>query len=63
MANFIITSKVQSIKTMQYSVEAETLEEAIMLIAEGEHRNEAEEITEEIHWETETEIDGWEETE
>lgn len=63
MKNFIITSKVQSIKTMQYVVEAETLEEAMELVAEGEYRNEAEEITEDIQWETETEIDGWEDTE
>jgi hypothetical protein len=60
MKNFIITSKIQSIKTLQYNVEAESLEEAIQLVAEGEYRGEGEEIDDTIQWETETELDGWE---
>ena len=60
MKNFIITSKVQSIKTLQYNIEADSLEEAIKLFAEGEYREEAEEITEVIDWSTEANIKGWE---
>ncbi len=60
MKNFIITSKIQSTKTLQYNIEANSLEEAIQLVAEGEYRGEGKEIYEEIQWETETEIYGWE---
>ncbi len=60
MKNFIITSKVQSIKTLQYNVEAESLEEAIQLVAEGEYRGEEEEVDDVIDWSTETNIKGWE---
>ena len=60
MKNFIITSKVQSTKTLQYNVEAESLEEAIKLFVEGEYRGEADEITEVIDWSTEANIKGWE---
>lgn len=60
MKNFIITSKVQSIKTLQYNVEAESLEEAIAKFVEGEYRGEEEEIDEDIDWSTEKNIGGWE---
>ncbi len=60
MKNFIITSKVQSTKTLQYNVEAESLEEAIAKVEEGKYRGEAEEVVDEINWSTETNIKGWE---
>jgi hypothetical protein len=60
MKNFIITSKVQSIKTLQYNIEAESLEEAIAKVEEGKYRWEAEEVVDEINWSDETNIKGWE---
>ena len=58
MKNFIITSKVQSIKILQYNVEAESLEEAIKQVKRGSVDHE--EIEDEIDWSTETNIGGWE---
>jgi uncharacterized protein YjdB len=60
MKNFIITSKVQSIKTMQYMVKANSLEEAICHVSRGYHEGLGEEMSEEIDYSTETDIDGWE---
>jgi hypothetical protein len=63
MKNFIITSKVQSIKTLQYNVEADSLEEAITKFVEGEYRGEADEIAEVIDWGTEANIRVYEDIE
>ena len=62
MKNFIITSKVQSTKTLQYNIEAESLEEAIALFIYGDDTTieKYEEIDEVIDWSTEKNIDGWE---
>lgn len=60
MKNFIVYSTVQSIKTLQYNVEAESLEEAIAKFVEGEYRGEADEIAEVIDWGTEANIRGYE---
>jgi len=62
MKNFIITSKVQSTKTLQYNIEAESLEEAIALFIHGDDTTieKYEEIDEVIDWSTETNIGGWE---
>jgi hypothetical protein len=58
MKNFIITSKVQSIKTLQYNVESDSLEEAIEQVKRGSVAHE--EIEDEIDWDTETKFGGWE---
>ena len=58
MKNFIITSKVQSTKILQYNVEADSLEEAIEQIKRGSVAHD--EMEDEINWETETEFSGWE---
>ena len=53
MKVFKITTKIKSIKTIQYIVEAESLEEAELKIIEGEERGEGEEVDEVIDWESE----------
>ena len=58
MKNFIVYSTVQSIKTLQYNVEADSLEEAIEQIKRGNF--DIEEIEDEIDWKTETKFGGWE---
>ena len=58
MKNFIVYSTVQSIKTLQYNVEAESLEEAIEQVKRGSVTHE--EIEDEIDWDTETKFGGWE---
>jgi hypothetical protein len=58
MKNFIITSKVQSIKTLQYNVEADSLEEAIEQVKRG--IVDYEEIDEDFDWSTEAKFGGWE---
>ena len=54
MKIFRFTTKVQSTKTIQYIVEAETEEEAIKILSSGTERDEGDEINETINWETET---------
>jgi hypothetical protein len=58
MKNFIITSKVPSIKTLQYNVEAESLEEAINYVKNG--GGSFEEISESIDYTTEYDFRGYE---
>ena len=54
MKIFRLTTEVQSTKTIQYIVEAETEEEAIEILSSGMERDEGDEIDETIDWETET---------
>ena len=58
MKNFIITSKIQSIKTLQYNVEAESLEEAINYVKNG--GGSFEEIGESIDYDAEYDFRGYE---
>jgi hypothetical protein len=53
MKVFRITTKVKSIKTIQYIVEANSKEEAEQIIMFGEQRGEGEEIEDDIEWRTE----------
>ena len=53
MKVFRITTKVKSIKTIQYIVEANSKEEAEQIIMFGEERGEGEEIEDDIEWRTE----------
>jgi hypothetical protein len=50
MKVFKITTKVKSVKTIQYVVEANSIEEASRLIIEGNERGEGEEVKEKIKW-------------
>ena len=50
MKVFKITTKVKSVKTIQYIVEANSIEEAEMLIIEGNERGEGEEVKDKIKW-------------
>jgi hypothetical protein len=50
MKVFRFETKVISIKTLQYVVEAESLEEAELKLIEGEERGEGEEVDEDIDW-------------
>jgi hypothetical protein len=50
MKVFKITTKVKSVKTIQYIVEADSIEEASRLIIEGNERGEGEEVKEKIKW-------------
>jgi hypothetical protein len=50
MKVFKITTKVKSVKTIQYIVEANSIEEAGMLVVEGNERGEGEEVNEKIKW-------------
>jgi hypothetical protein len=58
MKNFIITSKVQSIKILQYNVEAESLEEAIEQVKLTNAPYE--ELDDKIDFDTEDSFKGWE---
>jgi hypothetical protein len=59
MKVFRFTTEVQSVKTIQYIVDAETEEEATEKLNSGSvmERNEGEEVDEDIDWETETIVD------
>ena len=48
MKVFKIINKVKSVKTIQYIVEANSIEEASRLIIEGNERGEGEEVKEKI---------------
>jgi len=50
MKVFRITTEIKSTKTIQYIVEAKSLEEAKSKITEGEERGEGEEVQEDIDW-------------
>ena len=50
MKVFKITTKVKSVKTIQYIVEADSIEEAEMIIIEGNERGEGEEVKDKIKW-------------
>jgi hypothetical protein len=50
MKVFKISTKVKSVKTIQYIVEANSIEEAEMLIIEGNERGEGEEVKDKIKW-------------
>ena len=58
MKNFIITSKVKSTKTLQYNVEAESLEEAIEIASRGNSPHE--EIDETVNYDDEYDFRGYE---
>ena len=58
MKNFIITSKVQSTKTFQYNVEANSLEEAINYVKNG--GGSYEEIDETVNYDDEYDFRGYE---
>ena len=58
MKNFIITSKVQSTKTLQYNVEANSLEEAINYVKNG--GGSYEEIDETVNYDAEYDFRGYE---
>ena len=53
MKVYKITTEVQTVKTIQYIVEAETKEDAQQIIVSGSEREEGEEVDEEIKWESE----------
>jgi hypothetical protein len=53
MKVYRVTTEVQTVKTIQYIVEAETKEEAQQIIVSGSEREEGEEVDEEIRWESE----------
>ena len=57
MKLFKITTEVQAIKTLEYTVEANSMEEAIQIVCEGEKRGEGEEVDETMEWDTEIIID------
>ena len=50
MKVFKIINKVKSVKTIQYIVEANSIEEAEMMIIEGNERGEGEEVKDKIKW-------------
>ena len=58
MKNFIITSKVQSTKTLQYNVEANSLEEAINYVKNG--GGSYEEVDETVNYDDEYDFRGYE---
>ena len=53
MKVYRVTTEVQTVKTIQYIVEAETKEEAQQIIVSGSERGEGEEVDEEVKWESE----------
>lgn len=57
MKLFKVTTEVQATKTLEYMVEANSMEEAIQIVCEGEERGEGEEVDEVMEWDTETIID------
>jgi hypothetical protein len=58
MKVFRFTTEVQSIKTIQYIIEAENVVEAAKILQSGSERDEGEEVEELIYWETETIIES-----
>ena len=58
MKVFRFTTEVQSVKTIQYIIEAENGEEAAKILQSGNERDEGEEVDELIYWETETIIES-----
>ncbi len=58
MKVFRFTTEVQSIKTIQYIIEAENKEETAKILQSGSERDEGEEIDEDIYWGTETIIES-----
>jgi hypothetical protein len=58
MKVFRFTTEVQSIKTIQYIIEAENEKEAKEILQSGSERDEGEEVEELIYWETETIIES-----
>ena len=58
MKVFRFTTEVQSVKTIQYIIEAEDIEEAAKILQSGNERDEGEEVDELIYWETETIIES-----
>ena len=57
MKLFKVTTEVQATKTLEYMVEANSMEEAIQIVCEGEERGEGEEVEEVMEWDTEIIID------
>ena len=53
MKTFRITTQMQATQTVQYIVEAETEQEALIQIISGAERGEGETIEDEIDWSTE----------
>jgi hypothetical protein len=58
MKVFIFTTEVQSIKTIQYIIEAENVVEAAKILQSGSERDEGEVVDELIYWGTETIIES-----
>jgi hypothetical protein len=58
MKVFRFTTEVQSVKTIQYIIEAENVVEAAKILQSGSERDEGEEVEELIYWETETIIES-----
>ena len=50
MKVFKITTKVKSVKTIQYIVEADSIKEAEIMIIEGNERGEGEQVKDKIKW-------------
>lgn len=50
---FRIVTEVTSVKTIDYIIEANSEEEALDKLRQGEERGEGEEVDEEIDWESE----------
>ena len=53
MKIFKIVTEVTSVKTIDYIIEANSEEEALDKLRQGEERGEGEEVDEEIDWESE----------
>lgn len=53
MKIFKIVTEVTSVKTIDYVIEANSEEEALDKLRQGEERGEGEEVDEEIDWESE----------
>ena len=53
MKIFKIVTKITSVKTIDYVIEANSEEEALDKLRQGEERGEGEEVDEEIDWESE----------
>lgn len=53
MAQFRFETEVKTTVTIEYFIEADTLEEALEQLTTGEHRDKGEIIGEDFNWETE----------
>ena len=53
MKIFKIVTKITSVKTIDYVIEANSEEEALDQLRQGKERGEGEEVDEEINWESE----------